>query len=469
MTKRQFPSDFVWGAATAAYQVEGAAAEDGKGRSIWDTFCEVPGVIVDGSTGAVACDQYHRYAKDVAIMAELGLGAYRFSISWPRVQPDGRGPANPQGLYYYRRLVDELHAHDIEPYVTLYHWDLPQALQDAGGWPARDTAYRFADYAELVADALGDGVSNWITLNEPMVAANAGYGNGIHAPGIRDLDASLAATHHLLLGHGLGLAVLRERVRPGSRCGISLNQTITDPATSAPADAAAASRVDGHNNRMYLDPVLTGAYPADMVELFGPSRFASVAEGDLELISRPIDFLGVNYYRRSLVRAAPGVDGQASGVLKAEVLLPEGVEVTAVGWPVQADGLRDLLVHLTKQYPGLPPLMVTENGAAFADPEPDRGTVDDARRLAYLHSHLGATYDALEAGVDVRGYFVWTLVDNFEWAEGYTVRFGIVHVDYASQQRTIKSSGRWYGKVASTATLPEQMTHAERGGPENLA
>jgi beta-glucosidase len=372
-------------------------------------------------------------------------------------------------LDYYRRLVDELRAHDIEPYATLYHWDLPQALQDAGGWPVRDTAYRFADYVDLVTEVLGDGVSNWITLNEPMVAANAGYGDGIHAPGIRDLDASLAATHHLLLGHGLGLAALRGRMRPGSRCGITLNQTITDLASSAPADAAAARRIDGHNNRMYLDPVLTGTYPADMVDLFGASRFAFVREGDLELIGRPIDFLGVNYYRRSLVRATSGVDGQTSGVLKAEIILPQDVDVTAVGWPVQADGLRDVLVHLTKQYPGLPPLMVTENGAAFADPEPASGTVDDPRRIAYLHRHIGATHDALEAGVDVRGYFVWSLVDNFEWAEGYTARFGIVHVDYASQQRTIKSSGRWYGKVARTGTLPDPVTQAEHVAKVDLS
>jgi beta-glucosidase len=406
-----FPTGFVWGTATAAYQVEGAVDEDGRGRSIWDTFCAVPGAIAGGDTGAVACDHYHRWAEDVELMAGLGMGAYRFSVAWPRIQADGTGAPNQKGLDHYRRLVERLLERGIVPYVTLYHWDLPQALQDRGGWPARDTAYRFADYAAIVRAALGDVVTHWITLNEPKVSSHAGYGSGIHAPGIRDLAQRDLATHHLLLAHGLGVQVLRGEV------GITLDLSPVDPLT--PGDAAAALSLDTDCHRTFLDPVLRGAYPSEM---------PGVRDGDLALIGAPIDFLGVNYYRRMLVH-----DGA--------VVLPSGVPVTNVGWPVQPDGLRELLLGLRADYPGLPPVYITENGAAVDD---------DAVRVAYLRAHLLALREAIAAGVDVRGYFCWTLMDNFEWAEGYSARFGLVEVDFATQRRTPRASAHWYGAVART-------------------
>jgi beta-glucosidase len=446
----RFPDGFVWGSATASYQVEGAVDADGKGRSIWDTFCEVPGAIANGDTGVIACDQYHRYPEDIDTMAELGLGAYRFSVAWPRIQPDGSGPANSKGLDHYRRLVERLLERDIVPYVTLYHWDLPQALQDRGGWPARDTAYRFAEYASIVHAALGDQVRHWITLNEPKVSSHAGYGSGIHAPGIRDLGQRNLAAHHLLLAHGLGLRALRAGDHAaGQRVGITLDLSPVAPAGDSVDDAAASRRVDGDSHRLFLDPVLRGAYPPDVVEqLGGPSALDHVLPGDLELIGAPIDFLGVNYYRRMLVRSAP------AGHLRAEVVLPDGVPVTAVDWPVQPDGLRELLVGLRAGYPSLPPIYVTENGAAYDDEVGSDGTVHDPLRVDYLHRHLLALHEAIAAGVDVRGYFVWTLLDNFEWAEGYAKRFGIVHVDYADQRRVPKTSGHWLGRVARTNGVP---------------
>ncbi|GIF69161.1 beta-glucosidase [Asanoa ishikariensis] len=434
-----FPSGFVWGSATASYQVEGAADTDGRGRSIWDTFCDVPGAIVNGDTGAVACDQYHRYPADVALMASLGLSAYRFSVAWPRIQPDGRGAANQKGLDHYRRLVSTLLENGIAPYVTLYHWDLPQALQDRGGWPARDTAYRFADYAGIVHDALGDVVQHWITLNEPKVSSHAGYGSGIHAPGIRDLDQRNRAAHHLLLAHGLGLQRLRAG---GGQLGITLDLSPVEPAGPAEDDVAAARRVDADSHGLFLEPILTGAYPPGLLD----SSF--VAPGDLELISAPLDFLGVNYYRRVLVRAVP------DGHLRAETVLPPNTPVTSVGWPVQPEGLRDLLVGLSARHPGLPPIYITENGAAYPDVVGADGQVHDPLRVDYLHRHLLALRSAIEAGVDVRGYFVWTLIDNFEWAEGFTARFGIVYVDHTDQSRVPKTSAGWYGQVARSNAVP---------------
>ncbi|MFI6760818.1 GH1 family beta-glucosidase [Micromonospora sp. NPDC050417] len=444
-----FPEGFVWGSATASYQVEGAVDIDGRGRSIWDTFCEVPGAVAGGDTGAVACDHYHRYPQDIALMAELGLGAYRFSIAWPRVQPDGRGSVNQQGLDHYRRVVDRLLEHDIVPYVTLYHWDLPQALQDRGGWPARDTAYRFADYVAIVHAALGDTVRHWITLNEPKVASHAGYGSGIHAPGIRDLDQRDRAVHHLLLAHGLGLQALRAAGHgAGQQVGITLDLSPVSPASDSPDDRAASRRIDVDSHRLFLDPVLRGAYPREAGAPFTDPAADLVRPGDLELVGAPIDFLGVNYYRRMLVRASP------SGHLRAEVVLPEGVPVTAVGWPVEPDGLRELLVGLRAEHPGLPPVYLTENGAAYPDQIDADGTVHDPDRVDYLHRHLLALHAAISAGVDVRGYFAWTLIDNFEWAEGYAKRFGLVHVDYADQRRVPKTSARWLGGVARTNAVP---------------
>ena len=438
MSDARFPDGFVWGAATAAYQVEGAVDADGRGQSIWDTFCRVPGAIAGGDTGDVACDHYHRYAEDVGLLAELGLGAYRFSIAWPRIQPDGSGAINQKGLDHYRRVVDELLARDVVPYVTLYHWDLPQALQDKGGWPARDTAHRFADYAAVVHDALGDVVQHWITLNEPKVSSHAGYGSGIHAPGIKDQVLRDRAVHHLLLAHGLSLQALRDgRHAAGQQVvGLTLDVSPVAPASDSQADADAARRVDADSHRLFLDPVLRGTYPIHL---------EAVEDGDLGLISAPIDFLGINYYRRILVQGGPTGD---------ETVLPEGVPVTSVNWPVQPDGLREVLVDLQNTYPAMPPIYITENGAAYDDVPAEDGTVDDPLRVEYLHGHLSALRTAIAAGVDVRGDFVWTLLDNFEWAEGFAKRFGIVHVDYATQTRTPKTSAGWLGRVARANALP---------------
>jgi beta-glucosidase len=394
MTMVQFPDGFVWGTATAAYQIEGAVDEDGRGPSIWDKFGTVPGAIAGVATGAVACDHYHRYAEDVDLMAGLGVNAYRFSIAWPRIQPDGTGPANPKGIDFYRRLVERLHERGITPYVTLYHWDLPQALQDRGGWPERDTAYRFADFAALVRDGLGDLVQHWITLNEPKAASHAGYGEGIHAPGIRDLAQRERATHHLLLAHDLASRVLRD----AGHVGIVLDLSPVDPISAT--DVPAARRLDAELHRTFLDAI-----------------------GD-------VDFLGVNYYRRMLVR-----DGH--------VVLPDGVPVTTVGWPIQPDGLRDLLVGLRAEYPNLPPIYITENGAAL------ESEVDDPLRVDYLRRHLLALHEAIAAGVDVRGYFLWTLMDNFEWGEGYGAKFGLFAVE-ADQRRVPRTSARFFAQVAST-------------------
>ena len=446
----RFPDAFVWGAATAAYQVEGAVDVDGRGPSIWDTFTKLPGAIAGGDTGDVACDHYHRFPEDIALLSGTGLAAYRFSVAWPRVQPDGAGAANQKGLDHYRRVVDELLARGVVPYVTLYHWDLPQALQDRGGWPHRDTAHRFADYAAVVHDALGDLVKHWITLNEPKVSSHAGYGSGVHAPGISDLDQRNRAAHHLLLAHGLGLQALRDgRHAAGQQVGITLDVSPVVPAGDPAEDRAAARRVDGDSHRLFLDPVLRGELPADVVEqLGGEPAFGHVLDGDLEVIAGPADFLGINYYRRMHVMASP------TGHLRAEVVLPEGVPVTSNGWPVQPDGLRVVLVELKDAYPGLPPVFVTENGAAYDDDvEPD-GTVHDPLRVDYLHRHLLALHEAIAAGVDVRGYFVWTLLDNFEWAEGYARRFGIVHVDHTTQRRVAKSSAAWLEEVARSNTVP---------------
>jgi beta-glucosidase len=437
MSEARFPDGFVWGAATAAYQVEGAVDADGRGRSIWDTFCRVPGAIAGGDTGDVACDHYHRYAEDIGSLADLGLGAYRFSIAWPRLQPDGSGAINQKGLDHYRRVVDECLARNVVPYVTLYHWDLPQALQDKGGWPARDTAYRFSDYAAAVHDALGDVVKQWITLNEPKVSSHAGYGSGIHAPGIKDRSLRDRAVHHLLLAHGLGLEVLRAgRHAAGQQVGITLDVSPVAPAGDSQADAEAAERVDVDSHKLFLDPVLRGTYPIHL---------DAVQDGDLALISAPIDFLGINYYRRILVQAGPNGD---------QTVLPEGVPVTSVNWPVQPDGLREVLVGLKTAYPAVPPIYITENGAAYDDVPSEDGSVDDPERVDYLRGHLAALQTAVAAGVDVRGYFVWTLLDNFEWAEGFAKRFGIVYVDYATQARTPKTSAGWLGQVARRNALP---------------
>jgi beta-glucosidase len=426
--RTRFPPDFVWGAATSAYQVEGAVAEDGRGECIWDRYSATPGTIRDGATGAVACDSYHRHHEDVRLARDLGLTAYRFSIAWPRILPGGRGRVNQAGLDYYDRLVDELLAAGVEPYPTLYHWDLPQPLEDEGGWPARATAEAFAAYVEIVAGRLGDRVSHWLTQNEPWVIAWLGYGLGIHAPGRRSEADAVAAAHHVLLSHGLALEVLRRDV-PGSHVGLAIDLIPMHPLTASDDDVAAARAEDVARNRWILDPVLRGEYPAEGLERFG-AMLPPAAEDDLPVVSGPIDFLGVNYYRRNVVKGGVGV-----------VERP-GRGHTTMGWEVGPEFLYELLVELDAEY-DLPRLYVTENGAAFRDEVVD-GRVDDRRRAAFLSGHLEALARALHAGVPVDGYFVWSLLDNFEWAEGYAQRFGLVHVDFETGTRIPKTSYAWY-------------------------
>jgi beta-glucosidase len=462
---RQFPADFLWGAATAAYQIEGAADEDGRGPSIWDTFSHTPGRVLDGDTGDVADDHYHRWEDDLDLMVQLGLQAYRFSIAWPRVQPDGRGAANQQGLDHYRRLVDGLLERGIEPVVTLYHWDLPQALEDAGGWPARDTAMRFGDYAELVGRALGDRVDRWITLNEPWCSAFLGYASGVHAPGRTEPAAALAAAHHLNLAHGLGAQALRSVLPAGSSVSITLNLHLVRAASDEPADQDAARRIDAIGNRIWLGPILDGAYPDDLrddtAEL---SDWAFVRDGDVATIGEPIDLLGVNYYQPTVVRRLRDGEepqiahGHGEGAenpfvgCEAVAFVEQSGPVTAMGWPIDAAGLEELLLRVHRSYPQLP-LMVTENGAAFEDVVGADGRIHDPRRIAYVGDHLRAVGRAIDAGADVRGYLLWSLMDNFEWAYGYARRFGIVHVDYTTQARTVKDSGWWYRDVIAAGGL----------------
>ncbi len=434
-----FPAGFVWGAATAAYQIEGAHDEDGRGPSIWDTFSHTPGKVANGDTGDVACDHYHRYPEDIALMRELGLGAYRFSIAWPRIFPTGMGRPNPAGIDFYRRLVDALRAAGIEPYVTLYHWDLPQALQDQGGWANRDTVHRFGEYAHTVAVALGAVVHNWITHNEPWVAAFLGHLTGDHAPGARDLRTALQVSHHLLLSHAEATEAIRAEAAVGDRVGITLNLSPVEPAGDTNADAEAAHRHDGYLNRWFLDPLFRGSYPDDMLRWYGDAA-PTVQGGDLARINSPIDFLGVNYYFRSVVR-----HDAASGPLQVAQVQPAGRPYTDMGWEVYPGGLYALLTRLHRDYAPAA-LSITENGAAFADQVVD-GAVVDAERQSYLHDHLLACYRAVEEGVPLQGYFAWSLLDNFEWAYGYAKRFGLIHVDYATQRRTVKQSGRWYAEV----------------------
>ncbi|MEU8400258.1 GH1 family beta-glucosidase [Nonomuraea sp. NPDC048892] len=448
-----FPEDFVWGAATASYQIEGAVKEDGRGQSIWDTFSHTPGNVADGDTGAVACDHYHRYRDDVGLMRELRLGAYRFSVAWPRIQPDGEGPINPRGLAFYDRLVDELLAANISPYVTLYHWDLPQALEDRGGWTDRDTAYRFADYTQAVYDKLGDRVTDWATLNEPWVAAFLGYGNGVHAPGRRDPADALRSAHHLLLGHGLAARRLREAGARSIMLVVNSAPVLTpaqvnDPsAVASEADAAATDRIHALLTRQFLDPALRGTYPEEVLAAAERNGGTGhVKDGDLELINAPIDLIGINYYNPCVVESGPGLPADAAWPGSEDVKFAAAdAPTTAMGWPIVPDGLSRLLIRLSKDYPQVG-LMVTENGAAFDDVVED-GRVHDDDRVAYLDGHLREVHKAIEAGADLRGYLVWSLLDNFEWAEGYRRRFGIVHVDYATQTRTPKDSALWYRDV----------------------
>jgi beta-glucosidase len=426
------PDGFRFGAATAAYQIEGAAREDGRGESIWDRFAALNG----GDTGDVACDHYHRWRSDLVLMSALGLESYRFSISWPRVQPEGRGPLNHRGVAFYRRLVEGLLERGIEPVATLYHWDLPQARQLAGGWAVRETADRFAEYAALMAAELGDLVEGWITHNEPWVVAFLGHATGVKAPGVRDWPTALTVAHHLLVSHGLAVDAVRAGARAGVPVGITLNLTPMRPASSSDADRAAAWRMDGHQNRWFLDPVFRGSYPSDLLEHYS-RRFGALRTDELSVVARPIDFLGVNYYSPALVRAAPGVAPLLAETVRA------GAPCTAMGWPVDAGGLHEILTRLHRDYDS-PTIYITENGAAYDDEELVDGVVEDPSRVAYLADHLDALRHALDDGVDVRRYHAWSLLDNFEWEHGYAKRFGIVRVDYGTQERTVKRSGLWY-------------------------
>jgi beta-glucosidase len=431
-----FPSSFLWGVSTAAYQIEGAVQEDGRGPSVWDTFSHTPGSTRDGDTGDVACDHYHRWPQDVALLGDLGVNAYRFSIAWPRIQPDGSGPANPKGLDFYDSLVDALLDRDIAAVPTLFHWDLPQALEDAGGWLNRDTSYRFAEYAALVAERLGDRVGRWITLNEPIVHMAQGYAFGTEAPGRALMFDALPVAHHQLLGHGLAVAALW--ARGATEVMITNNCTPVVPASDSPEDVTAAAIYDGFHNRLFMDPLLIGGYPS-LAAAGVPDEKPYVRDGDLEIIRTPMDALGVNYYHPTRIAAAP-----AGAPLPFDMLPIEGVPTTAFGWPVVPDGLRELLVALRDRYgAALPPIYITENGCSTTDIVAPDGQVHDAARIDYLDGHLRALHQAIAEGVDVRGYFVWSLLDNFEWAEGYHQRFGLVRVDYDTQRRTPKDSFFW--------------------------
>ena len=450
-----FPDGFLWGVATSSYQIEGAVTEDGREPSIWDVQCRTPGRVRDGHNGDVAVDHYHRYRGDVALMRSLGLPAYRFSVAWPRVIPAGMGAINEAGLDFYRRLVDSLLSAGIEPFATLYHWDLPQTMQDAGGWPARDTARRFADYAAVVFDALGDRVKRWTTLNEPWCSSLLGYADGSHAPGIQDPPLATRAIHHLLLGHGLAVQAMRA-IDPSRELGIALN---LQPIRSVVPDPDAAlregiRRMDGLRNRVWTEPIFRARFPDDVTADLAAFGGLPVRDGDLAVIAQPLDFLGINYYADELLVNLPGATiAHTPGLVDVAGADP-GPDATDMRWPLTPDGLRDVLVTLKATYPELPPIYITENGVAYQDPVMD-GQVHDSRRIAYLDSHLRALRAAIDGGVDVRGYFQWSLMDNFEWSHGYHMRFGLVHVDFETQERTPRESALWYRDViARNGLLP---------------
>lgn len=443
----EFPKGFIWGAATSSYQIEGAWNVDGKGESIWDRFCRTSGNVTDGDTGDIACDHYHHWRDDIAIMSDMGLHAYRFSLSWPRILPQGRGTVNSKGLDFYSRLVDELLDHGIEPFITLYHWDLPQALQDEGGWPVRATAEAYAEYAEIAARKLGDRVKRWMTFNEPFVSAYIGYYEGRHAPGHRDMDEMLTAAHHLLLAHGWAVPVIRNTVAH-VKVGIVLNLGSQVPASNSLADRRAAWLNDGIVNRWYLDPLSGRGYPSDICAHYGrPLDF--IQDGDMEVIAEPLDFLGVNNYFRNVIRSREVQEDSND----PQIVFADG-ELTAIGWEVYPDALYDLLLRVHSNY-NFPALYITENGAAFPDKVDSLGEVHDSDRIRYFSGYIRSVSRAISADIPVRGYFAWSLLDNFEWAYGFSKRFGLVYVDFESQSRILKDSARWYQKVIkANAVLP---------------
>ncbi|HTO24195.1 MAG TPA: GH1 family beta-glucosidase [Spirochaetia bacterium] len=436
-----FPPGFAWGTATAAYQVEGAVSEDGRGTSIWDTYCRQPGRILGGTSGDTTCDHYHRFAEDFRLMRDLGIRAYRFSISWPRVIPAGSGSVNARGLDFYERLVDCMRENGIEPFATLYHWDLPQPLQDAGGWPNRATADRYVEYVDVVTRRLGKKVRRWMTHNEPWVVAFVGNLYGAHAPGLTDLKTALAAAHTLLLSHGKAVPVIRANGGSGTQVGIVHNLEWIEPASRREADRSAAARHDGAFNRWFLDPVFRGSYPADMLAWYGKNA-PEVKAGDLEAMKAPLDFLGVNYYTRRIIAHDPAGDF----LHVRRVALPFVPHADYEEWEVNPEGLYRLLVRVSEDY-GRPPIYVTESGTPLPDVLGPDGACHDPTRVDYLSRHAAAIWQANQDGADVRGYFVWSILDNFEWNLGFTKRFGLVHVDFKTQKRTVKDSGRWYSDV----------------------
>ncbi|HEY0992870.1 MAG TPA: GH1 family beta-glucosidase [Kofleriaceae bacterium] len=448
----EFPAGFVWGTATSAYQIEGAWDADGKGESVWDRFAANPANIADRSDGRIACDHYHRFRDDLDLMKSLHLASYRFSLAWPRIVPDGAGAINEAGLDFYDRLVDAMLERGIRPFATLFHWDLPSALQDLGGWTSKRTVDAFARYAEIAARRLGDRVTDWMTHNEPWVVAFVGHLYGVHAPGLRDLRTSLAVAHGILVSHGRAVAAIRAAC-PGARVGIVHNLEWVEPASDRPEDVAAAARHDGAMNRWFLDPVFGRGYPEDLVAWFGAD--APRAEpGDHEAIAAPMDFLGVNYYTRRVIAHDPAGRGPGAGMLATRpVFWPFMARADFDEWEVAPEGLYRILLRVQREY--RPPAMfVTENGTSWPDaPGPD-GAIHDLLRIRYIARHAAAVRQALDDGADVRGYFAWSLMDNFEWGFGYTKRFGLVHVDYATQRRTVKDSGRWYAKLAAENRFP---------------
>lgn len=448
---RRFPAHFLWGAATASYQIEGAIHEDGRGSSIWDDFAAIPGKVYQGHTGEVAADHYHRLEEDTDLMVQLGLGAYRFSIAWPRILPEGRGTVNQAGLDFYDRLVDMLLAKGIIPFATLYHWDLPSQLEREGGWLNRATAYAFAGYAEVVARRLGDRIANWITLNEPWCSAYLGYGIGVHAPGLKDRQAAIDAAHHLLLGHGLAVPRMRAHLPSTAQVGITLVLNPIYGADERVETARDVALANQFSNGWFLDPIYRGSYPERFFEHMGLNP-PPIQQGDLESISVPLDFLGVNNYSRILVRGA-GTQPLAD---QFESVSPvPNACYTDMGWEIYPNGLRDVLVSVARNYP-VGKLYVTENGAAFPDVWDGGDTVSDPRRVDYLRTHITACAEAIERGAPLAGYFVWSLMDNFEWGEGYAKRFGVVYIDYPTQRRVIKESGHWYAALLNAFRKGEQ-------------
>ena len=445
MSRIRFPEGFHWGTATASYQIEGAWNEDGKGESVWDRFTHTGGKILNGDTGNVACDSYHRYRDDVALLRQMNLSSYRFSISWPRLLPTGRGALNAKGIDYYQRLVDELLDAGIRPFPTLYHWDLPQVLEDAGGWPNRDTAGRFADYADATIRALGDRVDHWLIFNEPSIFTVMGYWAGIHAPGRRDPDAFLKATHSVNLAHGEAFRAMRA-AQPNARIGTAFHMSPCEPAGDSEADAAAAERWHALVNLWTLEPALHGRYPEAFVD-GPPLDRMGVQEGDLERVRAPLDFLGINLYTRTLVRAAPddaaGLGAQAVGPVGGD----EGPK-TDFGWEVWPKALYDMVMRITSDY-GRPAIEITENGCSCGVGPDSKGVVNDTPRIEFYRGYLEALARAIEDGADVRGYHAWTLLDNFEWGEGYRQRFGLAWLNFPDTDRTLKASGHWYGRVAA--------------------